>query len=61
MTSSLELTEDEISTAHDARQRVVSLTGVHTDSLTVLKLGFGNGETEVISLIISGLRTWLQS
>ena len=50
MNSGLELTEDEISTARDARWKVVSVTGVHTASLTVLKLGFGNGETEVISL-----------
>jgi hypothetical protein len=50
MTSGLELSEDEISTARDPRWKVVSVTGVHTDSLTVLKLGFGNGETEVVSL-----------
>jgi hypothetical protein len=57
MNSGLELTGDEISTTRDARWKVVSVTGVHTASLTVLKLGFGNGETEVISLNQSGLRT----
>ena len=50
MTSGLELSEDEISTAREARWKVVGVTGVQADSLTVLKLGFGNGETEVVSL-----------
>jgi hypothetical protein len=55
MTSGLELSEDEISSAREARWKVVGVTGVQADSLTVLKLGFGNGETEVVSLDRAGI------
>ena len=55
MTNGLALSADEISTARDARWKVVSVTGIQADSLTVLKLGFGNGETEVVSLDHTGI------
>ena len=48
--SDLQLTEDEASTACEAQWKVVGVTGERRGSLTVLKLAFGNGETEVISL-----------
>lgn len=48
--SDLQLTEDEVSTAREARWKVVAVNGTRLGSLTVLKLAFGNGETEVISL-----------
>jgi hypothetical protein len=50
MTSDLELSQEEISTAREAGWRVVHVTGTRLGSLTVLKLAFGNGETEVMSL-----------
>jgi hypothetical protein len=50
MIGDLQLTEDEVSTAREAGWTVVDVTGTRRGSLTVLKLAFGNGETEVISL-----------
>jgi hypothetical protein len=56
MTSDLELSHEEISTARDPRWSVVGVAGTHLDSLTVLKLAFGNGETDVMSLDDAGIR-----
>ena len=50
MTGDLQLSQEEISTAREAGWRVVDATGIRLGPLTVLKLSFGNGETEVISL-----------
>ena len=51
MTGGLQLSREEISTAREeAGWRVVDVTGTRLGSLTVLKLTFGNGETEIISL-----------
>jgi len=46
----LELTPEEISGARDPRWKIIGASGTHLDSLTVLKLAFGNRETEVVSL-----------
>ena len=50
MTGDLQLSQEEISTAREAGWRVVDVIGTRLGLLTVLKLTFGNGETEVISL-----------
>jgi hypothetical protein len=50
MTSDLELSQDEISVARNPEYSVVDVTGAHLNSVTVLKFGFSNSETEVISL-----------
>jgi hypothetical protein len=50
VTSDLQLTEDEVSTAREAGWTIVDVTGTRRGSLTVLKLAFGNGEAEVMSL-----------
>ena len=50
MTSDLGLTQDEISRASNPECRVIDVSGTHIDALTVLKLAFGNGETEAVSL-----------
>jgi hypothetical protein len=46
----LELTPEEISGARDPRWKIIGASGTHLDSLTVLKLAFGNRETEVVSV-----------
>jgi hypothetical protein len=50
MTSDLELSQHEISVARNPAYSVVDVAGTHLDSVTVLKFGFRNRETEVISL-----------
>jgi hypothetical protein len=50
MTSGLELSQEEISSAQNPEYSVVDVTGTRLDSVTVLKFGFRNRETEVISL-----------
>jgi hypothetical protein len=50
MIGNLQLTEDEVSTAREAGWTIVDVTATRRGTLTVLKLGFGNGETEVMSL-----------
>ena len=47
MTGDLQLSQEEISTAREAGWRVVDVIGTRLGLLTVLKLTFGNGETEV--------------
>jgi hypothetical protein len=50
MMGNLQLTEDEVSTAREAGWTIVDVTATRRGTLTVLKLAFGNGETEVMSL-----------
>jgi hypothetical protein len=50
MNSDLQLSQEDISTARDPRWSVVGIAGTYLDSLTILKLAFGNGETDVVSL-----------
>ena len=50
MSSDLQLSQEEISTARDSRWSVVGVTGTYLESLIVLKLEFGNGERDVMSL-----------
>jgi hypothetical protein len=50
MSSDLQLSQEEISTARDSRWSVVGVAGTYVESLTILKLEFGKGETDVMSL-----------
>lgn len=50
MTSDLQLSQEEISTARDSRWSVIGVAGTYLESVTILKLEFGNGETDVMSL-----------
>jgi hypothetical protein len=50
MIGNRQLTEDEVSTAREAGWTIIDVTATRRGTVMVLKLGFGNGETEVMSL-----------
>jgi hypothetical protein len=50
MTVDLAITQDEIATACNPENRIIDVAGTHLDSVTVLKLAFGSGDIEAVSL-----------